>query len=197
MQNKEMERKKSKLLLHICCAPCSTHVAEVLKEDYDLTGYFYNPNIHPENEYLHREQEMKQYARKIDIGLVCAEYDDARWFEMARGMEDMPEGGERCFLCYRMRLEKAAQYAKEHGYQFLTATLSVSPHKNAAKINEIGSEVAGRRGLQWYAADFKKRGGYERSVSMSKEADLYRQSYCGCIFSQREAAKRKKKRAGR
>jgi predicted adenine nucleotide alpha hydrolase (AANH) superfamily ATPase len=192
-----MAMGKPELLLHICCAPCSTHVVEVLKEDYNVTGYFYNPNIHPESEYVRREDEMKRYAQKIGLELVCAEYDDARWFEMVKGMEDVPEGGERCFLCYRMRLEKTAQYAEEHGYQFFTTTLSVSPHKNAAKINEIGSQVAGRRQLQFYTANFKKRGGFERRVRMSKEAGLYRQSYCGCIFSQREAAQRQLKRAKR
>jgi len=190
-----MREMKPKLLLHICCAPCSTHVVELLKEDYDLAGYFYNPNIHPESEYLRREDEIKKYARKIGLELTCAEYDDARWFEMTKGMENAPEGGERCFLCYRMRLEKAAQYAKEHGYQFLTTTLSISPHKNAEKINEIGSEVASKYGLQFYTADFKKRGGFDRSIRMSKEAGLYRQSYCGCIFSQREAEKRRKRRS--
>jgi len=180
-----MEKTKPKLLLHICCAPCSTHVVRVLKENHDLTGHFYNPNIHPKAEYLKREEEMKQYARKIGLELVCAEYDDSRWFDITRGMENVPEGGERCFLCYRMRLEKAAQYAAEHGYQFVATTLSISPHKNAAKINEIGSEVADSYGLKFYTADFKKGGGFEKSVRMSKEAGLYRQSYCGCIFSQR------------
>jgi len=184
---------KPKLLLHICCAPCSTHVVEVLKEDYDLTGFFYNPNIHPESEYRLREEEMRKYARRIGLEVACEEYDDDRWFEMVRGLENAPEGGERCFLCYRMRLEKAAQYAKEHCYRFFTTTLSVSPHKNATKINEIGSEVAERYGLQFHAADFKKKGGFERSVRMSREAGMYRQAYCGCIFSQREAAQRNKK----
>ncbi len=174
---------RPKLLLHTCCAPCSTHVVEVLKEHYDLTGYFYNPNIHPESEYLKREEEMKQYACKIGLKLICAEYDDARWFEMTKGMENVPEGGARCFLCYRMRLEKAAQYAEEHGFQFFTTTLSISPHKNAAKINEIGSEIASSYKLQFHVADFKKRGGFEKSVRMSKAAGLYRQSYCGCVFS--------------
>lgn len=177
--------EKPGLLLHICCAPCSTHVVEVLRENYDVTGYFYNPNIHPESEYRRREEEMRRYARKAGIEMVCAEYDDARWFDAVKGMEDAPEGGERCFLCYRIRSEKAARYAKEHGYQSLTTTLSISPHKNAEKINEIGAELAARHGLQWYAADFKKRGGFDRSIRMSKEAGLYRQSYCGCIFSQR------------
>jgi predicted adenine nucleotide alpha hydrolase (AANH) superfamily ATPase len=169
-------------------------VVEVLKGDYDLTGYFYNPNIHPKSEYLRRKEEMKRYAQRIGIGLVCAEYDDDRWFEMVKGMEDVPEGGERCFLCYRMRLGKTAKYAKENGYRFFTTTLSISPHKNAPKINEIGSHVASQHQLQFYSADFKKRGGFEKSVRMSKEAGLYRQSYCGCVFSQREAAKRRRKR---
>ena len=182
-------------MLHICCAPCSTHVVEVLNERYDVTGYFYNPNIHPESEYRRREEEMKRYARRIGLEIVCAEYDDARWFDMVRGMENVQEGGKRCFVCYRMRLERAAEYAKKHGYQFLTTTLSISPHKNAARINEIGSEVANRYQLQWYAADFKKRGGFERSIRMSKSAGLYRQSYCGCIYSQRETAQRRRKKA--
>jgi predicted adenine nucleotide alpha hydrolase (AANH) superfamily ATPase len=185
---------KPKLLLHICCAPCSTHVVEVLREDYDLTGFFYNPNIHPEREYRLREAEMRKYARRIGLEVVWQEYDDDRWFEIVKGLEDAPEGGERCFLCYRMRLEKAAQYAKENGYRFLTTTLSVSPHKNALKINEIGSEVAELYGVQFHTADFKKKGGFERSVRMSKEAGMYRQVYCGCIFSQREVVQRNKKK---
>ena len=186
--------EKPKLLLHICCAPCSTYVVETLKADYDLTGYFYNPNIHPEDEYRRREKEMKRYAGEIGLDLIFAEYDDARWFGMTSGMEEIPEGGERCFLCYRIRSQKAAEYAKEHGYQFLAATLSISPHKNAEKINEIGSKVAAQYGLQWHSADFKKRGGFDRSIRMSKEAGLYRQSYCGCIFSQRQASQRQKRK---
>lgn len=187
-----MTVNKPKLLLHICCAPCSTHVVETLRESYDVTGYFYNPNIHPQSEYRRREEEMKRYAQTVGIGLICAEYDDARWFQMVEGMENVPEGGERCFLCYRMRSQRTAQYAKEHGYQHITAALSISPHKNAEKINEIGSELAEQYGLQWHTADFKKRGGFDRSIQMSKEAGLYRQSYCGCEFSQR--ARRPKNR---
>ena len=190
-----MGNTKPKLLLHICCAPCFTHAAETLKEDYALTGYFYNPNIHPKAEYSRREVEMKRYAQKIGVKLVCAEYDASRWSGVVKGMENVREGGERCFLCYRMRLEKAAEYAGAHGYQFLAATLSVSPHKDAARINEIGFEVAEQNQLEWYAADFKKRGGFEESVRMSKAAGLYRQQYCGCIFSQREAAQRRRRRA--
>ncbi|MBD3182510.1 recombinase [Candidatus Poribacteria bacterium] len=184
-----------KMLLHICCAPCSTHVVKEIREEFnDTTGFFYNPNIHPKKEYLYREQEMKEYAGKIGLPLVCAEYDDGNWFELTRGMENIPEGGQRCFLCYRMRLEKTVQYAVENGYEIFTTTLSVSPHKNARVINRIGAELAEKYNLKFYPGDFKKRGGFEKSVQMSKEAGLYRQSYCGCIFSQREAEKRRRKK---
>ena len=185
-------KKKLKLLLHTCCAPCSTHVVDVLKDEYELTGYFYNPNIHPETEYRRRHEEMKEYAQRIGLHLVSAEYDVDRWFQMVKGLEQVPEGGERCFLCYRMRLEKAASYASEHGYDLITTTLSISPHKNASMINRIGAEVARKHGVEFYAADFKKRGGFEKSVKMSKEAGLFRQTYCGCIFSKRESEERRK-----
>lgn len=182
---------KPRLLLHICCAPCSTHVVDVLKKDYSVSGYFYNPNIHPKDEYIKRESEMKRYADMIDLEVAYDEYDDDRWFQIVKGMENLPEGGERCFICYRMRLENAARYASQHGYEYLTTTLSVSPHKRADKINEIGSEVSARYGLKWYSGDFKKQGGFDRSIRMSKEAGLYRQAYCGCIFSLREAKRQR------
>jgi hypothetical protein len=166
----------------------------LLKNDYEITGYFYNPNIHPEDEYIKRVEEMKRYAKKVHINLICAGYDSDRWFEMVKGLEDVPEGGERCFLCYRMRLEKTAQYGEEYGFDLFTTTLSISPHKNALKINEIGAELGEKYNIQFYSADFKKQGGFEQSVLMSKEGGLYRQSYCGCIFSRQEAAKRRRSR---
>jgi len=185
-----MSEQKKKLLLHICCAPCSTYTIEQLKADYDVAGYFYNPNIHPESEYLLRENEMKRYADIIELELFCDEYDSDKWFELTKGMEDMPEGDKRCLICYEMRLEKTAIYAKEHGYEVITTTLSISPHKNADKINEVGSKVAERHKIKFLADDFKKKGGFEKSIQMSKENNLYRQSYCGCIFSKNEAKKR-------
>jgi predicted adenine nucleotide alpha hydrolase (AANH) superfamily ATPase len=187
-----MSERKKNLLLHICCAPCSTHVVEQLKADYDLAGYFYNPNIHPESEYLRRENEMKRYAGIINLDLVCDEYDSAKWFELTKGMDEIPEGGERCLICYEMRLEKTAQYAKKNGYEFITTTLSVSPHKNAEKINEIGSRIADRYQIKFHDDDFKKKGGFEKSIQISKQNNLYRQSYCGCIFSKIEAEKKRK-----
>jgi len=179
-----------KMLLHICCAPCSTHVVESLKSDNKLTGYFYNPNIHPESEYLLRENEMKSYADLINLDLVCEEYDPERWFELTSGMDDLPEGDKRCSICYEMRLNKCACYAEEHSYDIIATTLSISPHKNAEKINEIGSRIDDCHKLQFYEADFKKKGGFEKSIQMSKQFGLYRQSYCGCVFSKKESEKR-------
>ena len=174
------------MLLHICCAPCSTHVIDSLKADYDLDGYFYNPNIHPENEYELRGKEIQRYAESNNIMLIHEEYDDVQWFELNKGMDDMPEGDKRCEICFEMRLEKTARYAKEHGYDIIATTLSISPHKNAQKINEIGLKVAKKHGVRFLEADFKKRGGFERSIQMSRQFGLYRQSYCGCIFSKKE-----------
>ncbi|MEK7400661.1 MAG: epoxyqueuosine reductase QueH [Candidatus Poribacteria bacterium] len=174
------------MLLHICCAPCSTHVIDSLKADYDLDGYFYNPNIHPENEYDLRGKEIQRYAESNNIMLIHEEYDDVQWFELNKGMDDMPEGDKRCEICFEMRLEKTARYAKEHGYDIIATTLSISPHKNAQKINEIGLKVAKKHGVRFLEADFKKRGGFERSIQMSRQFGLYRQSYCGCIFSKKE-----------
>jgi len=182
------------MLLHICCAPCSTHVVDVLKKEYNLTGFFYNPNIHPDDEYLKRKAELERYSKAIGIDIICGEYEKKLWLDMAKGMEDMPEGGERCSMCFRMRLDKTAEYAKEQGYNVIATTLSISPHKNASKINQIGRAIAEKHRISFYEADFKKRGGFEKSISMSRDFGLYRQSYCGCIFSKVEAEKRSRKK---
>ncbi|MGB9596418.1 MAG: epoxyqueuosine reductase QueH, partial [Candidatus Poribacteria bacterium] len=170
--------------------PCSTHVIDILKADYDLDGYFYNPNIHPESEYKLREKEALRYARSCDIQIINEEYDSERWFELINGMDDLPEGDRRCDICFEIRLERTAKYAKENGYDIIATTLSISPHKNAKKINEIGKKVAEKYGIEFLSADFKKKGGFERSIQMSKQFGLYRQSYCGCIFSKKETDKR-------
>jgi len=185
-----MEKTCYKMLLHICCAPCSTHVIDILKADYDLDGYFYNPNIHPESEYKLREKEVQRYADSNNIKIIREEYDAERWFELTEGMGDLPEGDRRCDICFEMRLERTAKYAKENGYDIIATTLSISPHKNAKKINEIGTKVAEKYHIKFLEADFKKKGGFERSIQMSKQFGLYRQSYCGCIFSKKEAEKR-------
>jgi len=182
---------KPELLLHICCAPCSTYVVDLLKKDYNVSGYFYNPNIYPREEYKKRESEMRRYAYMIALELFCSEYDDERWFQITKGLENLPEGGKRCSICYKIRLENTAKYAKQHGYEFIATTLSVSPHKNADEINRAGIEISKQQNIKWFAGDFKKKGRFEKSIQMSKSANLYRQSYCGCIFSLEETKKRK------
>ncbi len=188
-------QSRPRLLLHACCAPCSTHVVEVLKKDYDLAVLFYNPNIQPEEEYLMRLGEMKRFAQKSNLKLLEQEYDSEAWFELTRGLENELEGGKRCELCYKMRLEKAAQVAKEQGFEYLATTLSISPHKSAKKINQIGEEIVSRHGLKFLSEDFKKKDGFKKSVQLSKELGLRRQSYCGCIYSQKERLKRTQRSA--
>lgn len=186
MIDQELPIEKPGILLHICCAPCSTHPIEVLKEDYRVTGFFYGPNIHPELEYIIRLEEMEKYAQIAGIELIRAEYEMARWFHLVEGLEDEPEGAERCNICYRMRLEKTADYAIERGIHNFSTTLTVSPHKESDVINAIGEEVARRYGLNFYKANFKKKDGFKKCVELSKRHGLYRQNYCGCVSSRRE-----------
>lgn len=180
-----MSKDRPKLLLHICCGPCATHVIELLRPQYDLTGYFYNPNVHPEEEYGRRLEAMEGYARRIGLPFIVEEYDPDNWFTQVRGLEQEPEGGKRCEVCFRMRLERVADYASQHGFPYFATTLSISPHKSAQTINRIGTELAERHGLRFHAADFKQEDGFKISCQMSKELGLYRQNYCGCVFSQR------------
>ena len=173
------------LLLHSCCGPCSSYVLEYLSRYFDITVFYYNPNIRPEEEYEKRLENQKKLLREMRPEGVCPEpvappYDPAPFEEIARGLEDLPEGGERCLKCYRLRLEKTAEYAASHGFQWFCTTLSVSPHKNAAALNRIGSETAEKYGLNYLISDFKKRSGYLRSIRLSEQYGLYRQNYCGC-----------------
>ncbi len=170
-----------KLLLHVCCAPCATHVIEMLKEDFELTAYFYNPNIHPEEEYRLRLENLK----KLGVAFIEGKYDVDAWFNATKGYENEPEGGARCELCYRIRMEEAARFAKENGHIHFATTLTISPHKNARVINSIGEGLSKKYGVKFYSADFKKRNGFKKSVELSKKHGLYRQSYCGCVFSMR------------
>lgn len=182
---------KPKILLHLCCAPCSTHVVELLRKTYDPTGYFYNPNIYPPEEYLRRSAEMEDYARSIGLPLIIERYSHQAWLEEIKGWEEEPEGGQRCLICYRLRLGKTASVARGKGFVHFTTVLSISPHKDAKRINEIGHRLAQELGLTFYAADFKKRDGFKKSVAMSREAGLYRQDYCGCMFSLRDRVNRR------
>ena len=190
-----IEQIKPKLLLHVCCAPCSSHVLELLEDEYDITVYFYNPNITKEPEYEKRIAELKRFVSEApfakNVKIVEETYDPDTFFQMAKGLEQEPERGARCYKCYELRLRKTAQYAKEHSYDFFTTTLSISPHKNATWLNAIGEQLGNEYEIHHLYSDFKKKNGYARSIQLSKEYNLYRQDYCGCIFSEEEAKQRK------
>ncbi|NLO09065.1 MAG: epoxyqueuosine reductase QueH [Clostridiales bacterium] len=192
----EVERgtKVPSLLIHSCCAPCSSYVLEYLSDYFAITVYYYNPNIYPEGEYTRRfkEQEdlVKSMSLKNPVLFVGGKYEPKKYYEQIKGHENDYEGGDRCSICYRMRLEEAAKVASEGGYEFFTTTLTISPHKNASKLNEIGEELASIYGVLFLPSDFKKRNGYKRSIELSNEYGLYRQDYCGCIFSKRAGKNR-------
>ena len=175
------------LLLLSCCAPCSSYVLEYLSSYFKIILYYYNPNIYPEEEYRYRTQEQQQLiaalSTKYPVTFLEGDYDTARFYETVRGLENTDEGGERCFRCYRLRLEEAAVKARELQCDYFTTTLSVSPYKNAQKLNEIGRELSEQYGIPYLYSDFKKKNGYQRSIALSKEYNLYRQDYCGCVFS--------------
>ncbi|MBD5104129.1 MAG: epoxyqueuosine reductase QueH [Ruminococcaceae bacterium] len=184
-----------KLLLHACCAPCSSYVLEYLSEFFDITLLYFNPNISPEAEYRKRIAEVERLLRemplKSEVGLLEGRYCPEEFFKIAEGLEELPEGGERCFKCYRQRLEEAAKAAKDGGFDYFTTTLSISPHKNAEKLNLIGEELEKEYGVKYLYGDFKKRNGYKRSIELSRIYGLYRQNYCGCIYSRRAAEQNK------
>ena len=183
------------LLLHSCCAPCSSYVLEYLTQFFHVTVLYYNPNIYPAQEYEHRVNEQQQFIQEFPMkhaaDFIEGPYETERFYEMAKGMEDLPEGGERCFACYELRLAKTAVYAKRLGMDYFTTTLSISPMKNAQKLNEIGERLAAVYGVAYLYSDFKKKNGYLRSTQISKEYGMYRQDYCGCIFSMQEREKKK------
>lgn len=190
IEENERDGRVPRLLLHSCCAPCSSYTLEYLSQYFDITVYYYNPNISPEKEYRHRVEEMERLIGEMpfkhEVKFVEGEYKPKDFYDMARGMEHEPEGGIRCMACYRMRLEHAAAIAKEGGYDYFTTTLTISPLKRSDKINEIGNEVAEQYGVAFLPSDFKKRGGYLRSIELSRQYNLYRQNFCGCVFSKRE-----------
>lgn len=216
------------LLLHSCCAPCSSYCMEYLRQYFRITVFYYNPNITEKEEYRKRAQEeirligaynreaeewdqdtresesaekggwneahvQKEIRRKrpLRIEVIEGDYEPERFWEISKGFENCAEGGERCFRCYELRLRKTAELAARRGFDYFMTTLTISPLKNAAKLNEIGERLAEEYGVAWLPSDFKKRGGYQRSIELSKEYDLYRQNYCGCVFSRRETEMRK------
>ena len=177
---------KPTLLLHVCCAPCSSYVLEYLHKYFKITVYYYNPNISPEDEYFKRAQEVKRLCQDMkldDISVIVENYDPTSFYDLAGGLENEPERGKRCIKCYRLRLEASAIYAKAHSFDYFTTTLTISPLKNAQMLNEIGAEMSQKYGVNYLFSDFKKREGYKRSIELSRIYNLYRQDFCGCEFS--------------
>ncbi len=182
---KPYHKPMEKLLLHSCCGPCSTHVIETLKSNYDLTIFYYNPSIFPEEEYNKRLAEQKRYSEIVGVKVITKEYDENEFLSKVKGLEFEREGGKRCEVCFEVRLKETAKLCKELGFDIFTTTLSVSPHKNSAVINAIGKKVGEVEGVKYLEESFKKKDGYLNSIRLAKEYNLYRQNYCGCRFSMR------------
>ena len=189
------EDRVPRLLLHSCCAPCSSYVLEYLSRYFEITVFYYNPNIYPESEYSKRIIEQQRLIDEMNvkhpISFVAGEYEKERFYDIAKGLEDVKEGGERCMRCYELRLREAAELASKGEYDYFTTTLSISPLKNAKKLNEIGERLAEEYGVTYLNSDFKKKNGYKRSTELSKEYGLYRQDYCGCVYSKLERERQK------
>lgn len=190
----KVEKEHNRLLLHSCCAPCSSYVLVYLRKYFKITVYYYNPNISFEEEYRKRVSEQKRFIEELnkkrideyEIDCIDCPFDSTAFFEIARGLETVKEGGERCFLCYDLRLRRTAEFARANQFDYFTTTLSISPLKNAAKLNEIGQNLEKEYGIVYLLSDFKKKNGYKQSIELSKEYDLYRQDYCGCVYSKME-----------
>ncbi len=197
MMQKQMEsiEEGTPLLLHACCAPCSSAVLERLADFFKITIFFYNPNITEKEEYEKRIQEIKNFISKFktkyEVTLIEGKYHPKDFFQIAKGLEEEPERGKRCYKCYKMRLEETAQVAEKLHIPYFTTTLSLSPHKNVEWINEIGKDIESSLDTTFLFCDFKKKNGYKRSIELSKEFHLYRQDFCGCVYSKNESIKRK------
>jgi predicted adenine nucleotide alpha hydrolase (AANH) superfamily ATPase len=184
------------LLLHSCCAPCSSYCMEYLRQYFNITVFYYNPNISYQEEYRKRVEEQKRLIKAFNdkagfpINVIEGDYEPDKFYEIAKGLENCKEGGERCFKCYELRLRKTAEIALRQNFDYFTTTLTISPLKNAAKLNEIGESLACEYGINWLVSDFKKKNGYKRSTELSKEYNLYRQNYCGCVYSQNDYERR-------
>lgn len=191
----ELENKTPTLLLHSCCAPCSSYVLEYLSNYFKITIFFYNPNIYPKEEYIRRVEEQKRLIRsmnvKNEIKFIEGRYDPNEFFTISKGLEDLKEGGARCFKCYELRLKEACEVAEKKEFDYFTTTLSISPFKNAQKLNEIGKNISENSKVNYLFSDFKKKEGYKRSIELSHKYNLYRQDYCGCVFSKMEREKEK------
>lgn len=187
--NTEQDGKVPALFLHSCCAPCSSYVLEYLSEYFRITVYYYNPNIYPEEEYWKRVKEQQEFIRRLPtrhpVSFLEGRYEKERFYQAVKGLEKEPEGGARCQVCFRLRLEEAIKEAEKENYDYVTTTLTISPLKNAPLLNQIGEELCKDTRVKWLPSDFKKKNGYKRSTELSKEYGMYRQNYCGCVFSVR------------
>lgn len=190
IEKNQKEGKVPVLLLHSCCAPCSSYCLEYLSQFFKITVFYYNPNIYPEEEYFKRVKEQERFIRDLPsrypVDFIEGDFEASRYYEVVKGLEKEPEGGARCKECFQLRLSVTAALAKKLGADYYTTTLTISPLKNAALLNEIGEELAEQQQVTWLPSDFKKKNGYKRSTELSAEYGLYRQNYCGCVFSLRE-----------
>jgi len=187
LENLKFTKRTPRLLLHSCCAPCSSYVLEVLSNFFYITVFYYNPNISPIDEYELRKSEQKRLIESLNfknhVDFLDCDYEDYEFKKISKGLENEPEKGKRCFKCYELRLGKTALTAKNLGYNFFTTTLTVSPYKNADWINQIGENLSAECGVEFLNSDFKKNDGYKRSIELSRKYNLYRQNFCGCKFS--------------
>lgn len=191
----EKEGQVPSLLLHSCCGPCSSYCIEYLSQFFSITVFYYNPNIYPDEEYYHRVKEQQRFINefpaKHKVSFIEGDYDTDRFYEMAKGLENEPEKGGRCHKCYYLRLRRTAEVALEKGFDFFTTTLTISPMKDSQILNEIGFSIAEELGARWLPSDFKKKEGYKRSTELSREYNMYRQDYCGCVYSYRDRQQQK------
>lgn len=190
----QLNGEQPSLLMHSCCAPCSSYCLEYLSQYFKITILYYDPNISPETEFIKRAEEQRRLVSEMrfenPVEVVIDRYDPQEFYNAVKGLEHIPEGGERCFVCYRLRLERAAEYAAENGFDYFCSTLTISPLKNSQKLNEIGEMLSEIYSVKHLPSDFKKRNGYKRSIELSREYGLYRQNYCGCVYSKLEVQQR-------
>ena len=194
LDNLEISNSIPKLLLHACCGPCSSYCIEYLSKYFDITILYYNPNIYPDKEYIRRLDELKSLIKQIPhvnkLELIESRYIPDEYYNSVKGLEQLGERSERCYECYKLRMEECAKVARDNNYDFFTTTLSISPYKDAEWINEIGINLEKQYNIKYLYADFKKKNGYKRSIELSKEYKMYRQDYCGCVYSKVEHDKR-------
>ncbi|SDH78142.1 hypothetical protein SAMN05421493_10417 [Pseudobutyrivibrio sp. 49] len=192
----EKEGRVPSLLLHSCCGPCSSYCIEYLSRYFNITVFYYNPNIYPDEEYYHRVKEQQRFIKafptKHPVEFIEGDYDKNRFYDIAKGLEHEPEKGARCHKCYELRLRRTAEVAAEKSFDFFTTTLTISPMKDSQVLNEIGIRIGEEAGVSWLPSDFKKKEGFKRSTELSAEYDMYRQDYCGCVYSYNERQLQKK-----